>query len=273
VFLVAVAMALGLCAPEGHAAPAEAEQAVVDHLRARETILAEHAAAASTLSRQHTLTAYRLVRRRQIGFLTNPFRRRADAEAAGLAMAVVRRSLREAAINRDELARVRAEREALEKRLGRRRDADSAPAPPEGTTVGRGPARIGRPSTVPHFMSPVPGPVVATPGLHRDQATDADLRRVGLQILARFNAPVRAPAAGMVRRVARLPHGGFAVVTAHADGWVSILSGMREVEVAERQPVIAGHALGFAGRTLDGATVVKYELWHDRVPVDPRATR
>jgi septal ring factor EnvC (AmiA/AmiB activator) len=112
--------------------------------------------------------------------------------------------------------------------------------------------------------------LVGAPGIHRDAATGTELRRDGIELLARLDEPVRAVAAGVIRRVESLPQGGYAVVTQHPSKWVSVLSGMRDVVVAPGEPVEPGQALGLAGRNLDGAAVISLDLSRNRESVDPR---
>src|SRR6185295_5843870 len=102
-----------------------------------------------------------------------------------------------------------------------------------------------------------------------DPVTGVEVRQDAVQILARMNDPVQAPAAGTVRRVEAQPQGGFAVVIAHPGGWVSVLGGLRDVSVNPGDAVEGGQSLGLAGRNLDGAVVVSLELWHGRGAVDP----
>ena len=85
-------------------------------------------------------------------------------------------------------------------------------------------------------------------------------------MLARLNEPVHSIAAGTVRRVEALPQGGFAVVTAHASGMTSIVTGLRDIAVSPGDKVGAGQTLGLAGRNLDGAAVVSPEIWRERRP-------
>jgi murein DD-endopeptidase MepM/ murein hydrolase activator NlpD len=120
------------------------------------------------------------------------------------------------------------------------------------------------------FRAPVRGTVVGVPGLRTDPVTGGAIRQDALQILARMNEPVYPPAAGTVRLVEPLPQGGFAVVTEHAGGWVSVLYGLREVQAAPGASLDPDLPLGLAGRNLDGAVVVSVELWQGRTPVDPR---
>jgi murein DD-endopeptidase MepM/ murein hydrolase activator NlpD len=109
---------------------------------------------------------------------------------------------------------------------------------------------------------------VAVPGSRRDGPTKAELRHDGVQMLARLNEPVRSIAAGIVTRVESLPQGGFAVVTAHATGITSIVTGLRDITVAAGDKVGPGQTLGLAGRNLDGAAVVSVEIWRERRPQD-----
>jgi len=81
---------------------------------------------------------------------------------------------------------------------------------------------------------------------------------------------VRAIADGRVRKTAALPQGGYAVVTEHGDDRISILSGLRQIDVDEGTEVKAGQALGLVGRDLDGAPVLVFELWQNGSPIDPR---
>jgi len=70
--------------------------------------------------------------------------------------------------------------------------------------------------------------MVGKPGIRRDAPTGTELRREGIELLARLNEPVRAVAAGVIRRVETVPQGGYVVVTQHPARWVSVLSGLRE---------------------------------------------
>ena len=202
---------------------------------------------------EHALLAYRLTRRRELDFVSNPEARRDDAEAADLALAWLGKGLAETRILADELERVRAERETLDRACSQRTDS---------------PADTGE--SLPRFVRPVRGAMVGVPGIRRDAPTGTGLRRDGIELLARLNEPVRAVAAGVIRRVENLPQGGYAVVMQHPTRLVSVLSGLRGVVVAPGEPVEAGQPLGLAGRNLDGAAVISLELWRNRQSVDPR---
>jgi murein DD-endopeptidase MepM/ murein hydrolase activator NlpD len=111
---------------------------------------------------------------------------------------------------------------------------------------------------------------MAAPGVRVDQATGGQRRFTGVEYLGRLNEPVVAVEGGTVRRIEPLAQGGFAVVVAHADGLVSIVSGLRRADVRPGQGVDRGQALGLTGRNLDGAPVLGFELWQAGQPVDPR---
>jgi murein DD-endopeptidase MepM/ murein hydrolase activator NlpD len=231
-------------------APARADDpAALHRLQAREQTLAQLAQSSEEVARHQARAAYRLARRRQLGFMAEPAARLDDARALDLALFTARRSAGEARGLRDELARVRDDRQALGAALAR----VAAPTDAEA----------------PRFSQPVRGAIVGQAGLRRDPVTGVELRQDALQILARMNEPVSAPGRGTVRQVEAQPQGGFAVVTAHEGGWLSVLSGLRDVSVAAGDQVEAGAPLGLAGRNLDGAVVVSLELWRGRRAVDP----
>jgi murein DD-endopeptidase MepM/ murein hydrolase activator NlpD len=230
-----------------HAAKAD-EPAPLKRLDAREQTLAQHAKSAEQAAREQARAAYRLARRRQLGFVAEPQARLAEARAADLALVAARRGAAEARAISAELARVRQERAAL-------RVAAARPPEMAGEHL--------------EFQRPVRGTQVGAAGLRVDPGTGVEVRQDGVQLLARMNEPVLAAAAGRVRRVEALPQGGFAVVMEHPGGWTSVLGGLREVSVAPGETVEARGTLGLAGRNLDGAAVVTLELWHGRSPVDP----
>ena len=227
---------------------------LTQRLATRQDVLARQKHQADANLREQAHFAYRLARRRELGFVSRPESRLDEAEAADLALAALGRGLAEARILTDELARVQSEQVALN--LARTQKVDAAsPTPIE-------PPR--------RFARPVRGAVVGEPGIRRDSPTGTELRRDGIELLARLNEPVRAVGAGVIRLVEALPEGGYAVVTQHPAGWVTVLSGLRDVAVAPGEPVELGQALGLAGRNLDGAAVVSLEIWRNRRSVDPR---
>jgi septal ring factor EnvC (AmiA/AmiB activator) len=159
------------------------------------------------------------------------------------------------------LDKVRVERGTLEaalvtRALGETTGQDSAASSPAGRLSSA------------HLLRPVRGTPVAVPGARRDGTTKIELRHDSVEILARLNEPVHAVADGVVKRVAPLAQGGFAVMTAHPGGLTSILTGLRDVAVQPGDAVLAGQTLGLTGRNLDGAAVISVEIWRHRQPQD-----
>jgi hypothetical protein len=99
------------------AEPSADETALFDRLGAREQILDSQTAAAESTTRQRALLAYRLSRRRELGFAANPETRLDDARTFDLALVALRRGLDESRTLARELDRVRAERSTLEAAL------------------------------------------------------------------------------------------------------------------------------------------------------------
>jgi murein DD-endopeptidase MepM/ murein hydrolase activator NlpD len=226
---------------------------LAQRLATRQEVLEGQKDGAEVRVREQALLAYRLTRRREMGFMSSPESRREDAEAADLALTSLGKGFSETRTLIDELAHVRAERVALDRARGQRVD----PPADAGESLRR-------------FSRPVRGAMVGVPGIRRDAPTGTELRRDGIELLARLNEPVRAVAAGVIRRVEKLPQGGYAVVTQHSARWVSVLSGLRGVAATPGEPVEPGQVLGLAGRNLDGAAVISLELWRNRQLVDPR---
>jgi murein DD-endopeptidase MepM/ murein hydrolase activator NlpD len=251
---------------------AQLDQALL-RARTRERLLLDRSENAQTRARAQALIAYRLLRRRDATFLVDPRGRAVQARSLGSVLLVLNREAGEAALWRAELGRSARDRQALEQkglpRHGTSLDRDLLPAAP--------PPR-------PALVWPVRGTVVGAPGLRRDDASSALVRQQGIRILSRLNQPALAAASGRVHRVAALPQGGFALVVAHpvaegatrpdgspdGAGGVSILSGLREVEVTEGSPVERGQRVGLVGRGLDGAPVVTFEFWQRGAALDPR---
>jgi murein DD-endopeptidase MepM/ murein hydrolase activator NlpD len=247
----AAALLLALLPATAAAQTSADEAALFERLTVREQVLDGQRTASASITRRRTLLAYRLCRQRELGFAPSPESRLEDARAFDLALLALRRSAEETRTLARELDRVRSERTSVEAAFVARatRQAGDAPA---GLVLAR----------------PVRGEVVALPGSRKDGSTKVLLRHDGVDILARLNEPVHAVAAGTVHRVEALPQGGFAVVTAHAAGLVSIVTGLRDIAVAAGDKVGAGQTLGLAGRNLDGAAVVTVEIWRDRRPQD-----
>lgn len=252
-FRLIVWLLLLVLAPVARAEPVDENAKLAQRLATRQDVLEGQKDGADAQVREQALLAYRLTRRRELGFVSNPESRLDDAEAADLALASLGKGLAETRILAGEIDRVRAERVALDRACGRRADAP----PDTGESLRR-------------FARPVRGAMVGAPGVRRDAPSGTELHQDGIELLARLNEPVRAVAAGVIRRVENLPQGGYAVVTQHPARWVSVLSGLRAVVVAPGEPVEPGQAIGLAGRNLDGAAVISLELWRNRQSVDPR---
>jgi murein DD-endopeptidase MepM/ murein hydrolase activator NlpD len=240
------------------AEPGDDEAALFERLSARERVLENQTATATATARERALLAYRMARRRELGFMANPEGRLDEAQTFGLALVALRRSLDESQTLARELDGVRSEQTTLESALvdrALREHAQASDAMAEGSPRQRPPR-------------PVRGTAVAVPGVRHDGPTKVELRHDSVEILARLNDPVRAIAPGVVRHVENLPQGGFAVVMAHDDGKTSIVSGLRDFAVKAGDHVEAGQILGLAGRNLDGAAVISIEVWQKRRPIE-----
>jgi murein hydrolase activator len=225
---------------------------IEQRLSTRQQVLQGQRAQAEHRAREQALAAYRLQRRREVGFWVSPESRGQDAQASDLAIAGLRRRHIESQALSFELERVQAEL----RRMERARTAQQEVTARESMNL--------------KFLRPVRGAVVGRPGVRHETPTSTEIRHDGIEFLARLNEPVRAVGAGVVRIVEPLPQGGFSVVTQHPQGWISIVSGLRDVEIRVGDPVAQGQSIGLAGRNLDGAAVISLELWCHRKPVDPR---
>jgi len=225
---------------------------IEQRLSTRQHILQGQKEQAEQRAREQALATYRLQRRRELGFLVAPESRVSDAQASDLALASLQRRHLENRTLAFELERVQADLRSV------------------GRARGTPPGVAEQDDTSPKFLKPVRGAVVGVPGVRHESPTSTEIRRDGMEFLARLNEPVRAVGAGVVRLVEPLPQGGFSVVTQHPKGWVSIVTGLRDVFVQAGEPVALGQSLGLAGRNLDGAAVISLELWCHRKPVDPR---
>ena len=110
-YLLAALLLMPLAA---RAEPSAEVTALFDRLSVREQILEAQTTAAETTTRQRALLAYRLSRRRELGFAANPENRLDDARSFDLALVALRRGLDESRTLARELDRVRVERGALE---------------------------------------------------------------------------------------------------------------------------------------------------------------
>jgi septal ring factor EnvC (AmiA/AmiB activator) len=240
------------------------EATLFDRMSAREQILDAQRETTQNTTRQRALLAYRLMRRRQLGFAANPENRLDHARAFDLALLALRRSFDETMTLAHELDRVRTDRTAMETAFVARalNEASSSKELPQGQ-------RPNWPDPNPvRLFRPIRGSPVAVPGLRRDGPTKIELRHSSVVMLARMNEPARAISSGVIKHVEALPQGGFAIVTAHADGFTSIITGLRDITVNPGDIVNAGQTIGLVGRNLDGAAVISVEIWRNRRPQD-----
>jgi murein DD-endopeptidase MepM/ murein hydrolase activator NlpD len=248
-----VGLLMGLLMTPAAWADSSDDWAVIqERLSTRQQVLQTQHDQAERRTREQASVAYRLQRRRELGFFTSPETRMQDAQTSDVALTALRRLHNENRALSSELEHVQAELHRVER--ARIAQHDSTEANQAGLK----------------FVRPVRGTVVGEPGIRREAPTGAEIRRDGIEFLARLNEPVRAVAAGVVRKVEPLPQGGYAVLTQHPMGWISITSGLRDLSVQAGEPVAQGQQIGFAGRNLDGAAVISLELWRNRQPVDPR---
>jgi murein hydrolase activator len=242
---------VSLLAPMAWADTSDDWQVLEQRLSTRQQVLQGQKDQAEQRLRSQALAAYRLQRRRELGFFTTPESRLQDAQASDLAIASLQRRHIEERTLASELERVQIDL----RKIGKIRTPQDSTAPEDIS---------------PKFARPVRGVVVGEPGLRHETPTSTEIRRDGMELLARLNEPVRAVGSGAVRIVEPLPQGGYAVVTQHPGGWISIVTGLRDVSVRPGEPVAQGQSIGLAGRNLDGAAVISLELWCHQKPVDPR---
>lgn len=241
-----------LLVPVARAEPSDDWTVIQQRLSTRQKVLETQNEQARQRAREQALAAYRLQRRGELGFFTKPETRVQDAQSSDLAVASLHRRHSEVRTLSSELERVQAELRRAEQ--ARQAQQDVAPSLDQDL----------------RFVRPVRGVVVGEPGIRHEPPTSTEIRRDGVEFLARLDEPVRSVGTGIIKMVEPLPQGGYAIVTQHPKGWVSIVSGLREVTVRPGEPVSLGQSVGLAGRNLDGAAVVSLELWRNRKPVEPR---
>lgn len=207
---------------------------------ARSEALARQTEEATRAAREAARLLYRVARLR-----TQPG---VPAAATPAAVRALQRASGERASLASEWARARADEQALAA-------ASASPLTEDARAA------------VPSFAPPVDGPVLARPGLKRDERYPVYARTTQTVWLARYDAAVRAPRAGRVHAVAAAPGGGFTVTLDHGEGWSSVVTGFRRVTVRPGAVVTSGETLGSVGRTLDGAPVVAAAVYRGRVPL------
>jgi septal ring factor EnvC (AmiA/AmiB activator) len=119
---------------------------------------------------------------------------------------------------------------------------------------------------------PVHGAVVGRFGAYTDPILRLPMVRNGVELAARADEEVRAPAAGRVVMVAELPGFEQVVVIDHGAQQLSMLGRLWKVTAAEGDELAAGQAIArVAPKALDDGlgTTAYLELRHGDKPVDP----
>lgn len=172
------------------------------------------------------------------------------------------------------LARAQQEREALRDVVPwHARIAQSEPERLETLKASRAELdrlrREGDPLTL---LRPVRGRLVGRFGGYTDPILRLPMVRNGVELAARRDEAVHAPADGRVVMVSELPGFDQVVVIDHGGGRLTMLGRLWKVTVAEGERVEAGTAIASAApKVLDDGlgTTVYLELRHGDAPVDP----
>jgi murein DD-endopeptidase MepM/ murein hydrolase activator NlpD len=238
-------------------------------LAAREAILGDQAAMARITARWRARELYRVLRSGDRVALS-------DADRARVMAAGARALARE----QHEERLLLAERDQARAEQARLRSPDAGGWPAVEIA-----GRLAAPQTpagtrrAPRFVAPVRGALRSRFGSARDPATGAWFSRAGVRIQARAGEPVRAAAAGVVRRVVAASALGPALVIDHGGGWMSVLANLELIAapnpdgdgartLAPGARVAAGQVVGRVGDAPGG---VICELWRGQTPVDPAA--
>jgi len=137
------------------------------------------------------------------------------------------------------------------------------PAQPQGATVSAVPLLAPAPTGVPqHYLLPVAGRLVA--GFGAAAAGRSQSR--GIAIATRGAAQVVAPGAGRVAFAGPYQGYGLIVIIDHGGGWVSLVTGLAQLDVKVGRDLVPGSPLGQAG---PGRPVLTLELRHQGQPVNP----
>lgn len=196
-------------------------------------------------------------------------RGRLEAERTMLAVAEAEHRARARALDRDALGE---EDRALALGEEARDLADMAVA--EGAARATAATLAGLPAPLPRPLPPGVRPPAREHGLYRlpvagpltagfGEVAPSGARSRGLTFATRPGAPVRAPAAGIVRHAGAFRGWGVVVILDHGAGWSTTLTGLSRTRVAPGDAVRAGTILGRAGQAV-GA-----ELRRRGQPVNP----
>lgn len=112
------------------------------------------------------------------------------------------------------------------------------------------------------YILPLSGRVVTGFG----EASPGEGRSRGIALAARAGAQAVAPAPGRV--VFAGPYRGYEniVIIEHGGGWMSLVTGLAQLDAHVSEQLVAGSPLGVAGA---GEPVVTLELRRDGIPVNP----
>ena len=113
-----------------------------------------------------------------------------------------------------------------------------------------------------HYLLPVAGKLVAGFG----DATPGHIRSRGIALAPPSGAQAVAPAAGRVQFAGAYQGYGNIVIIEHGGGWVSLVTGLAELNVQVAQNLVGGAPLGTAAA---GRPVVTLELRRNGDPVNP----
>jgi murein DD-endopeptidase MepM/ murein hydrolase activator NlpD len=122
------------------------------------------------------------------------------------------------------------------------------------------------------LVRPVRGRLVGRFGEYEDPLLKLPMVRNGVELAARSDQSVQAPADGRVVMVAELPGFETVVVIDHGSGELAMLGRLWKVSVGEGQQVEAGDTIAaVAPKAVDDGlgTTVYMELRHGEKPVDP----
>lgn len=125
-----------------------------------------------------------------------------------------------------------------------------------------------QPADLAFLRPPVQGAILRGYGEYRHPLTGARAFNSGVDIAVPIGTGVKAPAAGKVASVRRLPAMNIVVIVEHRDGIRTVYGNLERVFVREGQRVDGGETIGTSGETLSGA-FVHFELWRGVERLDP----
>lgn len=158
----------------------------------------------------------------------------------------------------DDIARAGATRQMLARLPG----PVPRPARPQDARVSDLGLATTPPAGLPDYVLPVSGRLIAGFG----DASSGQPRSRGIALATRPGAQAIAPGAGRV--VFAGPYRGFGriVMIEHPGGWISLVTGLAQLDTRVGESLVAGSPLGITGT---GQPVVSLELRRDGTPVNP----